>query len=137
MVRATHEWIEDNNHTPYLMVDAMGEGVEVPQQYVKDGRIVLNVSTSAVRGLSITAEGVMFSARFNTIPHDIWVPVHAILGIFSQQNGLGLYFEESGDIVPPTPPGSGTGKAPSEKLSSVAKKDTSKKPNKAGLRVIK
>ncbi len=32
LVRAMHEWILDNGLTPYLMVDATLEGVDVPPQ---------------------------------------------------------------------------------------------------------
>ena len=30
MIRALHEWILDNNFTPYILVNAFAEGVEVP-----------------------------------------------------------------------------------------------------------
>ena len=43
-LRALHEWIVDNALTPHLMVEATMSGVSVPQQYVKDGKIVLNVA---------------------------------------------------------------------------------------------
>lgn len=47
LLRAFYEWIVDNDLTPYIVVDATNEMVEVPLEFVKDGQIVLNVSPSA------------------------------------------------------------------------------------------
>ena len=55
LVRALYEWILDNACTPYLLVDATVAGVEVPQQYVKNGQIVLNVAPGAVAGIVVSA----------------------------------------------------------------------------------
>jgi len=40
LLRAFYEWIVDNDLTPYIVVDATNELVEVPQEFVKDGQIV-------------------------------------------------------------------------------------------------
>ena len=48
-----HEWMVDNGFTPHLVVDASREGVQVPKEHVKDGKIVLNVSHSATRALKL------------------------------------------------------------------------------------
>ena len=39
-----HQWITDCGHTPHVIVDAERDGAEVPRAYVKDGKIVLNLS---------------------------------------------------------------------------------------------
>ena len=57
IMRALYEWIVDNGCTPYILVDASGEDVVVPQQYVKDDQIVLNISPGAVIDLVISNEG--------------------------------------------------------------------------------
>ena len=102
MIRAIYEWLEDNGHTPFMQVDATQVGVDVPRQYVTDGIIVLNIGSGAVQGLSITDEAVSFSARFNAIPMNIYVPISAVRGIYSRDNNLfGIDFELMGDIVPP------------------------------------
>ena len=36
VVRALYEWIVENSCTPYILVNAFGEGVEVPQEHVRD-----------------------------------------------------------------------------------------------------
>lgn len=53
LLRAFYEWIVDNDLTPYIVVDATNELVEVPQEFVKDGQIVLNVSPSACVNFSL------------------------------------------------------------------------------------
>jgi stringent starvation protein B len=96
-----HEWMTDNQLTPFLLVDAFVEGVEVPQTFVKNGRIVLNVATSAVRELQLHLDYVAFKAKFSGIVYDIYVPVQGILAIYAQENNRGIFFEQDGDIQPP------------------------------------
>jgi len=93
MIRAIWEWVIDNELTPHLMVDALYPGTLVPQQFVRDGQIVLNVAPSAVVGLDLDNAGVSFNARFSGIAHDIYVPVAAVLGIYARENGRGMMFE--------------------------------------------
>jgi stringent starvation protein B len=101
LVRAMHEWMSDNNLTPFLLVDAFVEGVEVPQAYVKNGRIVLNIASSAVRDLQLHLEFVAFTAKFSGIVYEIYVPIQAILAVYAQENNRGIFFEQDGDIQPP------------------------------------
>ena len=63
-----HEWISDNQQTPHLIVDATQAGVSVPPQYVKDGKIVLNISHAATQGLQLGNDNVGFRARFGGAP---------------------------------------------------------------------
>ncbi|MER2163379.1 MAG: ClpXP protease specificity-enhancing factor SspB, partial [Psychrobacter alimentarius] len=53
MVRALYQWIEDNDLTPYLMVDATAENVQIPTEHVQDGRIVLNIASRATGNMSM------------------------------------------------------------------------------------
>lgn len=132
MVRALYEWILDNNCTPYILVNAHETGVEVPQNFVKDGQIVLNISPVAVQGLLITNEGLEFNGRFGGIPMRVYAPILAILGIYAKENGQGMIFELGGEPPQPLPPGSGRGDGD----GVVAKKE---KPGtgRPSLRVVK
>ena len=105
LVRALYEWILDNGCTPHVVVDALLEGVEVPQEHVKDGQIVLNVSPVAVQDLSIDDHYVSFNGRFAGISRRILVPMGAMLGIYARENGEGMMFkaEAPADPEPPTP----------------------------------
>jgi stringent starvation protein B len=106
-LRALREWIVDNQLTPHLMVDAMKPGVSVPQQHVKDGKIVLNIASEAIQNLSMTNDWVNFDARFSGVVHRIRLPMIAINAIYAVENGRGMVFEqeELGDTPPdPVPP---------------------------------
>ncbi|WP_044470987.1 ClpXP protease specificity-enhancing factor [Mannheimia massilioguelmaensis] len=93
LLRAYYDWLIDNIFTPYLVVDATYYGVDVPQEYVKDGQIVLNLSTSAVANLQLTNEAITFNARFQGIPREIYIPMGAALAIYARENGDGVMFE--------------------------------------------
>ena len=94
LLRAIHEWISDSLCTPHLVVDANAGGVEVPRQYVKDGKIVLNVSWSATANLRLGNEEVTFSGRFGGTSMGVRVPIHAVLAIYARETGQGMIFAE-------------------------------------------
>lgn len=107
-----HEWMTDNGQTPHLLVDAQVEGVVVPAHFVKDGKIILNVSHEATQGLTLGNESVDFQARFGGTPMSVHLPVQAILGIYSRESGEAMMFaEQGGNPEPPdggqTPPDKG------------------------------
>ena len=101
LAKAVYEWIEDSKLTPYIAVDASYEGVVVPTDYVREGRIVLNISSTAVRSLQIEPESLSFSARFGGVAMDLWLPIGALLAVYARENGKGLFFDRDGDIQPP------------------------------------
>jgi stringent starvation protein B len=105
LLRAMHQWISDNGQTPHIVVDATVDGVQVPQEHVKEGKIVLNLSYDATRQLEIGNESVEFGARFGGSPRQISVPVAAILGIYARESGQGMIFgsEDTPDPDPQTP----------------------------------
>jgi stringent starvation protein B len=84
LLRAIHEWISDSLCTPHLVVDANAGDVEVPRPYVKDGKIVLNVSWSATANLRLGNEDVTFSGRFGGVSMSVRVPIHAVLAIYAR-----------------------------------------------------
>lgn len=95
MARAIYEWICDNNLTPYLLVDANQPNTMVPEQFIKDGQIVLNIVPHAVHGLHMGNDAISFSARFSGVSRDIYVPMSAVLGLYARENGQGLFFDPS------------------------------------------
>ena len=90
LIRALYEWILDNGLTPHLIVEVSDERVKVPQQFVKDGTIVLNLSPTAVRDLTLGNEFVSFSARFGGVAQSVVFPVTAARMIFARENGRGM-----------------------------------------------
>ncbi|MCK8047208.1 ClpXP protease specificity-enhancing factor [Shewanella sp. 1CM18E] len=93
LLRAYYDWLMDNQLTPHVVVDAYVPGTQVPQQYVKDGQIVLNITESAVGGLQITNEFIEFSARFGGVPQQVLLPMASIVAIYARENGAGTVFE--------------------------------------------
>lgn len=112
-VRAVYEWILDNNLTPYLLVNASYPAAQVPVEYVRDGRIILNLAPSAIRNLHLGNEQVEFSARFGGQSRNLYVPVGAIVAIYAKENGKGMFFDES-EMPPPDSSGSADEAAPSK-----------------------
>ena len=133
LIRALHEWCVDNGLTPHLLV-AVNAQTRVPMAYVKDGEIVLNLNYSATKDLLIGNEAITFSARFSGVSNNLYVPIDAVRGIFSRENGQGMFFEveakvsltaegdvpnedgvpaTEGEVAEKTPPGT---KKPSLKL---------------------
>lgn len=112
LVRAMYEWIVDNNCTPYVLVDAHAPAVQVPQQYVENGQIVLNIAPGAVANMELGNELMRFNARFGGVPTDVLVPIAAIRGLYARENGRGMVFDED-DPTPPDPTEPGDDKKPS------------------------
>ena len=104
LIRAVHEWIADNGLTPQMLVDAEVRGVVVPARCVEKGRIVFNVSASAVRGFRIGNERVEFDARFSGTSFHVVLPVQAVLAVVARENGVGMSFPEEQSTPPPAPP---------------------------------
>lgn len=96
-----HEWMGDAGLTPHVIVDAGQAGVEVPSAYIKDGKIVLNVSLSATQRLQLKNHGIEFDARFSGVVHHIRVPMPAVLGIYARETGEGMVFNEGEPEAPP------------------------------------
>jgi stringent starvation protein B len=127
LLRALHEWISDSGETPHIVVDAAAEGVMVPRQYVKDGKIVLNVSYSATQALKLGNDAVTFEARFSGASFAVHVPVRAVLGIYARETGQGMIFPEGDadpdptDTPPPTPASGSATSAPKRPKLQVVK----------------
>jgi stringent starvation protein B len=94
LIRAFYEWIADNNCTPYLAVDANCPGVELPMEYAENGRIILNISMSAVRGLKLDNDYIAFNAQFGGRGRDIFIPIQAVIAVYAKENGKGMVFTE-------------------------------------------
>lgn len=105
LLRAMHEWVTDSQHTPHVIIDAERAGVVVPRPFVKDGKIVLNLSLTATQNLTLGNEWIEFGARFAGVVHFIRVPIAAVLGIYARETGEGMVFSDQ-DLGPePPPPG--------------------------------
>ena len=94
LIRALYEWCTDNAFTPFIAVLA-DDSVRVPNEYVKDGEIVLNISFDATSALKLGNEFIEFKGRFGGVARDILVPVNRVLAIYARENGQGMAFPTS------------------------------------------
>ena len=92
----------DNGNTPHIVVDVSVDGVTVPEEHIKDGKIILNISESAAHNLKLTNNAASFRARFGGVPFDVWVPMRSVLGIYARETGQGMIFSHGADQ--PEPP---------------------------------
>ena len=111
LVRAMYQWISDNGFTPYLLVDAGAEDCMVPVAHIQDGKIILNIAPMAINGLTLGDEAVTFSARFSGITEAIYVPIDAVLAIYSKENGQGMMFNDDAGSASISAPGSNDAKS--------------------------
>lgn len=120
LIRAIYEWLVDNNLTPHLLVNTDMPGVDVPPGFIEDNRIVLNIGPTAVLGLDLGNDFIMFNARFDGKSTDLSFPVRAVQGIYARENGQGMIFPEDNDEEfdgdEPTDPKPPTGGRPSLKV---------------------
>lgn len=110
LLRAMHQWISDCGNTPHVIVDADRAGSEIPRAYVKEGKIVLNLSFTATQRLKLGNDNVEFDARFAGVVHHVSFPVAAVMGIYARETGEGMVFSDQ-DLgpEPPRPPASEDG----------------------------
>jgi len=113
LLRALVEWINDNDMTPHLLVDASVAGVQVPASAVKDGRVVLNIADRAVAHMHMDNEGVNFHARFGGVSFPVQVPIAAVLAVYARETGQGMALPDDipghdgppdDDVTPPDAP---------------------------------
>jgi len=101
LVRAIYSWLLDNNFTPYLLVSTEYEGVQVPEDYINNDKIILNVAPDAVKNFHTDNEWISFSARFSGKPMELFVPMVAVQAIYSKENNEGMFFSDETTSSPP------------------------------------
>ncbi len=97
LLRAFNEWIVDSACTPIIVFDAMNPRCKIPMDLAENGEIVFNISPSAIRDLKLTNEAVEFKASFSGVIHIISAPINAVLAIYAEENGEGLFFDADED----------------------------------------
>jgi len=91
LIRALYEWCTDNGYTPFIAV-LVNDSVRVPNEFVKDGEIVLNISFDATSSLNLGNDVIEFKGRFGGVARDIYIPVERVLAIYARENGQGMAF---------------------------------------------
>jgi len=138
LLRAIYEWVVDNEGTPHVVLFADNPQVMVPQQYIDNGKIILNISPSAAEELLIDDEGLSFKARFGGSPYEIFSPMNAVMSLYASETGEGMSFDIENEIPPDDTPPKPSGPKSLDK-AKPAKKPTIK-PNKSkrpALKIVK
>jgi len=117
LVRAIYEWCVAEQFTPYLLVK-IDQNTLAPRAFIKDGKILLNLSPESIKDLLMGDEAITFTARFNGVPENLYLPISAVEGIYAKENGEGLFFEVKED-------------------QEIDSKETKKSPNKPKLTLVK
>lgn len=103
LIRSLYEWIIDNQLTPHLLVNAENDKAVLPQNFIENGKIVLNISPEAIQGLVLGNEEIKFNARFSGESMHVIAPTLAVLAIYAKENGKGMIFdkEDHNETHPP------------------------------------
>ncbi|UDG82247.1 ClpXP protease specificity-enhancing factor [Candidatus Vallotia cooleyia] len=91
LLRAIYSWCIDNRFTPHIAVK-VDNYTRVPQKFVRNSEIVLNISCDSISQLQMGNDVIKFLARFSGTPNTIEVPVANILAIYASENGQGMAF---------------------------------------------
>lgn len=94
LYHAYYSWIIDNNQTPYLLVDATYPNVDVPQEFVREGKIILNIAPRSIGQYVVDEEAIRFNARFQGMLRDVYIPFGAAEAVYAQESGDGVMFQE-------------------------------------------
>ncbi len=128
LIRAIYDWLVDNNLTPYIVVDTSNKDVQVPNDHVEDGKIILNISPNACRGLHLENDRIVFSARFSGVVKQLYFPPSTVQAIYAKENGRGMVFSDDDDT---------TGGDEPSNISSPAKPSATTRKGRPNLKVIK
>jgi stringent starvation protein B len=93
LLRAFYQWIVDSGCTPILVIDATNPNCQIPEEFVEGGEIVFNVSPVAIRDFQVSNQSVEFRASFSGVGHAVYAPVSAIMAVYAEENGEGLFLD--------------------------------------------
>ncbi|SET35785.1 stringent starvation protein B [Nitrosospira multiformis] len=116
LIRAIYEWCSDCGYTPYISVK-VDDNTRVPDEYVKNGEIILNISHDAAHHLTLGNEAIQFSARFAGVSREISIPLGTVQGIFAKETARGMLFPP--EVESDTSQDEAAGKEADESQSSL------------------
>lgn len=123
LLRALLGWIEDNQMTPHVLVNGMQDGVKVPPNSIKDGKVVLNMANSAIDRVEMSDYHLGFQTRFSGRVFEVALPMSAILSVYAKETGQGM-------LLPPIID-------PINETVNATAGDTGKADKRAHLRIVK
>ena len=97
LLRAFHEWTTNRGHVPHIVVDCSVAGVQVPVAWIKDNKVVLNISYLAADRLQMTDAEIKFNAALGSNRYSIIVPINAVRIIYNRDTGDNFAFDEASE----------------------------------------
>lgn len=92
LVRAVWQCCTDFGYTPYVCI-LVDDYTQVPENYVQNGAITLNIGHSACAQLNLADDFLSCKLRFGGKPFDIVVPIGRIQTIYARENiEIGMHF---------------------------------------------
>ena len=138
LLRAIYEWIVDNDGTPHVVLFADNPQVMVPQQYIDNGKIILNINPTAAEELLIDDGGLSFKARFGGSPYEIFSPMNAVMSLYASETGEGMSFDIENENPPDDTPPKPTGPKSLDASKPVSKAPIKpKKSKRPALKIVK
>lgn len=137
LIRAFYEWIIDSKCTPLLVINTTFPRCNVPQDYIENNEITLNISPSAIRDLKVSSNLIEFKASFSGIAHLISAPIKAVMAVYAEENGQGMYFDPEENTEDETDWGSDTTTtATANRAETTSQVSSSKDKKKSHLTLI-
>ncbi len=137
IIQATYDWIVENRLTPYFLIDADFDGVEVPWEYVKNGQIVLNASPDAIENWQVTDEFIGFDASFSGKLWQIFFPIDAMISLYAKETGQGIYDQEESYSLLVHEGDDEDSLDPNHHSTPQVQNNSVQRKNKPGLHVVK
>lgn len=94
LYHAYYQWLIESDLTPYLLVNADYPHTDVPTEFIRDGKIILNISPRSIGQYIVNDEAISFNARFQGMLRDIYIPFGALEAIYAQESGDGAMFQD-------------------------------------------
>lgn len=105
LIKPYYDWMVDSELTPYLSVEVNSPQVKVPEKFIQNGQIILNIKPAAIRDLKIDNKAVSFRATFGGVEENVYVPLSAVRALYAKENQDGIVFDDQDDEseLPPEP----------------------------------
>ena len=92
LLKETHNWIINNNLTPYLLINSKYKNCIIPNDKInEDGIVLLNISFNAVNNVEFISNFIHFHASFNSKILIIKVPTKNVLRLYSLETLQGFH----------------------------------------------
>ena len=85
LLKAFRDWLIDSQLTPMIYVKTDILGVQVPQKYIVNNHIMLNVSAEATDQFEQDEYKVTFLAEFDEGVEQLRIPMVSIVGIVASE----------------------------------------------------